>query len=555
MSDLKLIPLGGIGQVTQNLFVYEYDNEILLVDCGIGFPDVYTPGVDAIIPDISYLQRQVTSRKKIVALIFSHGHDDHTAAIPYILPELPDFPLYASKLTAGFVQLRLLDKGIDKQVKIIADRQQQSISKYFAFELINVTHSVPDTKHILIETPIGKIYHGSDFKLDPNPIDGRLTDVARIAELKNEQILLMLIDCLRVERESHVKSESTVGPALEREILTTRGKVFVTLMSSHLHRIQQIIDIAKKIGRKIVFVGRSVEQNVEMARNLKMIDIPNQLEVDKKEMDNVADEDLIVIIAGSQGQEGSSLTRAAFGDHPTIQIKKQDKVIFSADVIPGNELPYYNAVNELASNDIDVVYPDILPAVHQSGHASAAEQQELVSLVKPKFLMPIGGADRHRALFKKRVASKLGYGDRQVLIPKTGQILAVNQQSCQVTETIKLKPQIIDGLGIGDVGPVVISDRLALSKAGIVVVVIPRRAKSGQLDLENISVVSRGFVFMRQSQEVIDFIQDKTAEIIRKAGRKTELAELKRLIERKLSRKLYKILQREPMIVPVVVEV
>lgn len=546
-QTLSLIPLGGIGTVTQNLFVYEYDKEMLLIDCGIGFPDVYTPGVDAIIPDISYLLQQIKQGKKIVGLILSHGHDDHIAATAYLLPELPKFPIYASKLTTGFAQLRLTDKGVDRKITITPDKQLTKVSQHFQFELINVTHSVPDSKHILLKTPVGNIYHGSDFKLDPSPVDNKLTDFKRITEVGKIGVLAMLVDCLRVEKTGYVKSESTVGPALEREVLSTKGKVLVTLMSSHIHRIQQCLDVAKKVGRKVVFVGRSVEQNMRVAQELKKVHIPYGLEISKKEIADYADEDLMIIIAGSQGQEGSSLTRAVFGEHRIVQIKNQDKVIFSADVIPGNEVPYYHAIDELASNGVDVVYPDIAPDLHQSGHASSAEQQELLGLVKPKFVMPIGGADRHRALFKTRVAKKLHYRDQQILLPKSGQILHLTSHSCRVAAKIKLKPRIVDGLGIGDVGPIVISDRLAMSKAGIVVVVIP--SFKGKYDFKNIKVVSRGFVFMKQSQEVIDLIKEKTIQIIRQASKSTTETELKRRIENKLAKKLYKRIRREPMIV------
>jgi len=552
MSSLKIFPLGGMGRVTQNMFLYEVNNEILIVDCGIGFPDVYMPGVDAIIPDISYLLKQVEAGKKIVGMILSHGHDDHIAATPYLLPDLPDFPIYASPLTVGFAHQRLRDQNIDKEIKVVADSKTVKLSDNFDFRLINLTHSVPDTRHIAIRTPAGLIYHGSDFKIDKNPIDGVMTDLDMIKQIGEEGVLLMAIDCLRVERQTWTKSESAVGPAIEKEIETTKGKFVVTLMSSHLHRIQQVVNIAQKHNRKVVFIGRSVEQNVKVAMDLGKLEIPRSILVDKKYLNDYQDKDLCVVIAGSQGQEGSSMVRAVYGEHRIVQIRQDDKVIFSADVIPGNEVPYYNAIDELASNGIKVIYPAIAPDVHQSGHASSVEQKELVNLVKPKFVMPIGGQDRHRALFREFVTDDLGYTKQQVLTPKTGQILNFAEGKFKAIDQIKLNPSIVDGLGIGDVGPIVLSDRLALSKAGIVVVVIPSR--KGRLNLQDISVISRGFVFMREAEEVVDFIKAETIQVIKKLGKKPSYDEVKRKVERKLSRKLYKIIKREPMIVPVIME-
>jgi ribonuclease J len=554
---LQLIPLGGMGEVTQNMYVYEYGDELLIVDCGIGFPDQYMPGADIIIPDISYLLERLNKGKKIVGMILSHGHDDHIAALPYLLPELPDFPIYGSPLTAGFAQERIVSfeglqaKKIHRKIQTTHDRKTYKLGEHFAFTPLAVTHSVPDSKHLLIQTPEGTIYHGSDFKLDPNPIDGVLTDLEMITKVGKEGVLLMLLDCLRVERQRWSKSESTTGPAIEQQIHGVKGKFVVTLMSSHIHRIQQVVDIAVKNKRKVVFVGRSVEQNVKIATQLGLLDIPAGVRANKKNINNYRDDQLVVIIAGSQGQEGSSLVRAVYGDHRIVQIGPADKVIFSANAIPGNEVPYYRAIDELSRNQIEVIYPAIAPDIHHTGHASAAEQQELVSLVKPSFVMPIGGADRHRELFRKRVAHKLGYSDHQVLLPATGEVIAFENNNWTVEKKVSLNPLIVDGLGVGDVGPIVFSDRRALSEAGIVVVVIPR--KKGKFLLDKIEVISRGFVFMKEADEVVDFIQDTSAEIIEK-NKKLKDYDLKRKLESKLSQEVYKIIRREPVVLPVILD-
>lgn len=552
MNKLKLLPLGGMGGVTQNMYLYQYEEEILLVDCGIGFPDMYMPGVDTLIPDISYLQDQIEKGAKIVGMILSHGHDDHIGALPYLLDELSVFPIYASPLTAGFARDRLLDKKLDREIKVVPDKQMIQVGKNFSFELIAMTHSVPDTRHIVIQTPIGKIYHGSDFKLDKSPVDGVLSDLDEVKRVADQGILLGLIDCLRVEQETWTKSESSISSALEEEMANVKGKILVTLMSSHIHRIQQVIDVCEQIGRQVVFVGRSVEQNVVAATLLKKLHIKPGTQVDKNHISEVPDNRLCVIIAGSQGQEGSSLVRAVYGEHRIIQITPEDKVIFSANVIPGNEINYYAAIDELSANNVDVVYPEINRGIHASGHASSPEQKELAQLLQAKYLMPIGGADRHRALFKKRVAQALNYDDRHVLLPKSGEVLGFDETGVKVIDEVLLNAKAVDGLGIGDVGPVVLSDRLSLSKAGIIVLVIPRIA--GEFDFMEMKVVSRGFVFMKEADEVIQFIKQKTAEIVGEDKQKIKDDELKKKIERRLAKKLYKVIRREPIIVPVFIE-
>jgi len=549
---LKIIPLGGMGHVTQNMFVYEYEDEMLIVDCGIGFPDVYMPGVDVLIPDYRYVLKAVESGKKIVAMVFSHGHDDHIAAAPYILNQLPEFPLYGSPLTARFAQKRLADAGFDKTVNIISNSEPVKLSQYFTVQQFNITHSVPDTRHVLIHTPEGVIYHGSDFKLDPTPVDGKVSDLEGIAAATSKGVLCMLIDCLRIENSNWTPSETTVGPALKEEIAKIKGKAIVTLMSSHIHRIQQVIDAAGEVGRKVAFVGRSVEQNVEVALELKELTLPVSMRVDKRDMDQVPDNQLCVIVAGSQGQEGSSLVRAVFGEHPILRIGQNDTVIFAADSIPGNEVYYYGAIDELSRNKIHVVYPAVRPDIHHSGHASQPEQEKLLSIVKPKYVMPVGGTDRHRFKFYENIALPMGYNSTTVLMPGEGEVIGFQADTFKPLEKLTLQAQIVDGLGIGDVGPIVLSDRLVLSKAGMVVIIIPRRGD--QLMLDKMDIVSRGFIFIKESTEVIEYIKEATADIVHKE-KKLKDDELERIIERRIARKLYQIIKREPMIVAEIVKI
>lgn len=551
MSHLKIVPLGGMGKVTQNIYLYIYEDEIFIVDCGIGFPDRFMPGVDILIPDITYLLSQVEQGRKIVGMLLSHAHDDHIAALPYVLPDLPDFPLYGSPLTAAFAQQRMKEGEVQPKVNLIKDKKPFKVGTFFTVTPYAMTHSVPDTKHYTIETPAGIIYHGTDFKLDKTPVDGVKPDLEAISKLAEKNILCMLVDCLRVERAEWTPSESTTGPAIEAEMRDTKGKFIITLMSSHLHRIQQTINAAVKHGRKVTFIGRSVEQNVRIATELGKIHVPDGFLVDKNDLSLHSDDELCIVIAGSQGQEGSSLVRAIYGDSRQIKITPEDKVVFSADAIPGNELTFYGAIDELSRGGIQVIYPAIRPALHSSGHASAAEQKELVGLLKPEYVMPIGGADRHRVLFIDRVAKPLGFDKDQVLVPLHGEVIGFDNRRPSVTERIEIYPRTVDGLGVGDVGPKVLSDRRAMSQAGIIVLLLPRF--KGRFQTHKIQVISRGFVFMKEALEVIEFIKKETTSVIKGAGKQKDI-DLKRAIERRVGRKLYKIIRRDPMIVPVILE-
>lgn len=553
MPGLRIVPLGGMGNVTQNMYVYEYGNEMLIFDCGIGFPSRSMPGVDVMIPDITYLHDQTEAGKKIVGMILTHGHDDHIGALPYLLGEMPDFPIYASALTAGFAENRMKDSGAERTVQVIEDNKLFSVGAHFKIEAFPMTHSVPDTRHFGVHTPEGVIYHGVDFKIDFQPVDGVLPDFDTISRLGKEGILCMLMDCLRVERQDWSKSESACFPAIEESMIDVKGKYIMTLMSSHIHRIQQTVNVAAKFGRKVVFIGRSVEQNVDVALRLKKLFIPSGMLVNKRDLDQYPDEELCIIIAGSQGQEGSSLMRAVYGEHPVLQIKEKDRVVFSSDAIPGNEIPYYEAIDELSRNGVKVLYPDIIKDLHQSGHGGVMEQQMLISLVKPKYVFPMGGQDRHREKFHELVAEKMGYKDNQILIPGFGDVLEFNNGRPEVTDHLDLHPRLVDGLGVGDVGRAVLSDRQALGREGMIVLVIPRR--DGHLDAKNVNIVSRGFVFMKEAHEVIEFLKQTTREIVDELGSDAKDEDVTRALERRIGRKLNKIIRRTPMILPVIIEV
>jgi len=546
MSNLQLLPLGGMGNVTQNMYLYEYEDEILLVDCGIGFPTTYMPGIDILVPDITPLLKKLEAGKKIVGMILTHGHDDHIAALSYVLPHLPEFPIFGSPLTIGFAQERVSELNREVEFRVVETGKEVRLSPNFGFTSYNMTHSVPDTRHLLITTPVGSIYHGSDFKIDPRPVDGAVSDLESLAKLGEQGVLCVLLDCLRVEKNEPAEPESTIGAEFEKLMANTKGKFILTLMSSHIHRIQQAVDVAQKLGRKVVFVGRSVEQNVRVARDLGKLKVRQDQIIDKKQIDTLPDNQVCLIIAGSQGQEGSSLVRAIFGEHPALQIKADDTVVFSADAIPGNEVPYYQSIDELAGNDVRVLYPAIEPGLHHSGHASKQEQRQVVELLKPKLVMPIGGADRHRYLFAINIARLLGYSGEQILRPRSGETVVFTQDGASIGSKFELRPTTVDGLGIGDVGPVVLSDRLKLGDAGIVAVIVPR--VKGELKLDQIQLISRGFVFMQKADEVIEFIKQTVRDAISQNKNLSD-KELGQTIEKRLVRKLYKIIKREPLVI------
>ncbi|HSW90115.1 MAG TPA: ribonuclease J [Patescibacteria group bacterium] len=537
MSSLRIIPLGGMGNVTKNMFCYEYGDEMLLVDCGIGFPESSMLGVDVLIPDVTYVRNRLSEGAHIVGMCLTHGHDDHIAALPYIVPQLPDFEIYGSPLTAAFATARMEDAGITKEVHVMPYREQLHLGS-FQIEFVHLTHSVPHTTHLLIDTPEGLVYHGSDFKFDLTPADGRWPDFGAIANAGERGVLCLLSDCLRVERTGWSPSESVLKDSFEREIVDCKGKFIVTLMSSNVDRIGILAKVAMEHDRKLVFVGRSVEQNVEIAQQLGVLKIPKSEIVYKKKMDQYGDDKLCVVVAGSQGQPGSSLVRAVFGEHPMLSVGPRDKVVFATDAIPGNETNVSQAIDELSRNGIDVAYSDISPGLHVSGHAAAQEQQLLIAMTNPKYLFPIGGDDRHRVEYRK-MAERMGYRAGDVLLPKDGEVVEFENERAAKGETLALKSLMVDGLGVGDVGSAVLHDRKTMAEEGMVVIIISK---------DDIEVVSRGFVFMRTAKEIISAIKEETKAVVEQGG---DEGEMRRSIEKKLTKRLDEMIGRTPLILPV----
>lgn len=550
MDPLKIIPLGGIGGVTKNMYLYEYQDRILIVDCGIGFPQTNMLGVDVLIPDITYLRDKVD---QIEAILLTHAHDDHIAALPYILPELGRPPIYGSRLTIAFAADRLKESQIEADFRPFPDDSRLNLGP-FEIESVQVTHSVPDCRHYAIHTPSGTAYHGSDFKFDLTPVDGVVTDYQKIARIGRDGVTLLLSDCLRSEKQTHSLSESILRETFKREIAGVEGKFIVTSMSSNVHRMQLAVDAALADGRRVAFLGRSIEQNIKTASRLGFFSIADDKVIHKKQIEQLPAREVCVIIAGSQGQSESSLTRAALGDHDLITINPTDKVVFSSEAIPGNEDNVYTAIDAISRLGADVAYSDLDDNLHVSGHASAIEQQLLMELIKPQYLLPIGGTYRHMVQYRQ-LASQMGHQSQRVFLLQDGQTLELSDQGVQLGKSLKLRHIMVDGTGVGDVGNVVLSDRQALADSGVVMVVLPVTQGQWQQAGE-IQVISRGFVFMKQSQELIENLKQATWMVMERNSKlQGDWPRLKREIETELATLIYQRTAREPLILPVLVEV
>lgn len=556
-SDLvRIIPLGGTGNVTKNMWVYEYRSnattisDILIVDCGIGFPDEAMFGIDLVIPDVSYLRDK---KDKIRAIVLTHGHDDHIGALAYILPELK-VPVYATKLTAGFAQAKLKEAGLHTQVHTITTNDILRLGP-FTVEMVHVTHSIPDATNLIIRTPIGIFYHGSDFKFDWTPIDGQQTDVGKIAKTAAEGILCVLSDCVRVESPGYTLSERVIEDTLEKEMRECVGTFIFTTQSSNISRIQQAVNVAIRNNRKVAFLGRSIVQNLEVARELKYVDFPDMFVIDEKEIRKHDPKELALIVTGSQAQPRSVLTRIAEGVHKTVSIRPGDTVVFSADPIPGYENAVHGLIDTLTAAGAHVAYSDIVDELHVSGHGAANDLSLMIGLTRPKYLIPIGGTIRHMRHYAE-LAKSMGHPENRVLLPMNNNAIQFDAAGHgKIAEKVDIRNIMIDGLGVGDIGNVVLRDRQTMANEGIVIVVVPIEQNSGMVTAEP-DIISRGFVYMKQSSELIKRAQHVVTESLRlKKGRITDWQYVRKQIEDNLEEFLYKETHRRPLILSVVIEV
>ncbi len=547
---MKLIPLGGVGDVTKNMYVYEFGDDIIIVDCGVGFPDEGMPGVDLVIPDITYLRNK---KDKIRGILITHGHEDHIGSLPYLWPEL-QVPIYTQKLTAGFIGAKFTEHNLPKS-KITEVKIDETLNLgAFQVSFYQVSHSVPDSMGIVIKTPVGLIIHQADFKIDWTPVSGQVTDVATVANLGKQGVLLLLIDCLRVEKPGFNKSEKSIEDSFEKAATETKGKLLITMTSSNVSRMQQAINVAAKLGRKVAIVGRSFEKNFQIARDLGYLNVPPGIVIASDVIPSFDGSKLLILIAGSQGQSDSSLARVANEDHKLVKLKEGDSVVFSADPIPSTESAQNALIDSLSRLGVNVYYSAINSALHVSGHAALEELRLMVNLIKPKFLFPIGGTFKHMKAFSL-MAQDMGYDKKQVLDAEDGDILEVSKEDIQLTGTVDVQNVYVDGLGIGDVGHVILRDRQKMSEEGVVVVVVSIDQHTGKVT-SDIDIISRGFVFEDLAREILDEARDVVKESLEKHAHKSpDWRFVRKIIEDGLEKFLYHATQRRPLILPVVVEV
>lgn len=547
-DKLSIISLGGVA-VNKNMYVYETDKDIIIVDCGIGFPDEDMPGIDLIIPDISYLSDK---KPKIRAIFLTHGHEDHRGALPYILPKLPKIPIYGTKLTLGLAKIRCDEAGIQANWQTTDYLTPITIGD-FTVSFVHVTHSIPDAANLIIKTPAGTVYHGSDFKFDWTPVDDFPTQVQAIAAAGQSGILCLLSDCLRVEKSGYTLSEQMIEKTFEDKIQEAKGKFIITTMSSNIGRIQQAVNVAQRHSRMIVFAGRSMEQNAEVAVRLGYLTLPKDKVIRVEDVGRFPANQVMVLATGSQGQDNSALARIANGEHK-IKIQEGDLVIFAQDAIPGEETGVDNLIDTLIKTGAEVYYSAILDDLHVSGHEAADGLRLMLALTRPKYVWPIGGTLRHLKHYAK-LAVGIGYKPEEIIIPDEGQIIKFENDRVNRDRRVGVKNVLVDGLGVGDIGNVVLRDRLTMSADGVVMVIVPMEKATGEI-VGNVDIVSRGFVYMKESDELIG----KAKEVVRRAladhrGTVSDWRFLRRHITDHLEKFLFQATRRRPMILPVIVEI
>ena len=559
MNQLSFIPLGGIGDVTKNMYLYEYNDQILVVDCGLGFADETMLGVDLLLPDISYLLKTCLpagrAKKRIVGMLLTHGHEDHIGALPFLLPQLPDFPIFATPLTAAFANEKLKEFNAKKRVQVVNFSESEKSVGSFGFSFISVTHSVPDTSNIFITTPVGNFYHGSDFKFDETPYDGRITDYAKIEKLSSNGVMCLFSDCLGAERKGRTPSEIGLKENFVNEMRTCQGKFIVTTYSSNIARLNQIIEASLKNGRRVCFVGRSLIKNKEVARNLGYLNLIKDIEVEIDALKNHEDNKLTLIVAGSQGQENSALTRIANGEHRDVKLQENDVIVFSSDPIPGNETSVYELVDTLTRRGVKVIYSPVTRDFHVSGHASIEELEQLIKLVRPKKLIPIGGQFRHMFAYKK-MAEKLGYKKSDVFLMEDGQELIFSNGDVKYGRTIPIKNVYVDEMSGEELESFVLRDRQKLSEAGIIIILAEVDSSSGQL-VGNPDVIVRGLAPSAYDSKRLNsrLMQDFHKALNPRKARVTNWIYIRKLLGETAERRIYKDLRRRPLVLPVVIEV
>ena len=550
-SSVKIIPLGGIEEIGKNMTVFEYENDIIVVDCGLEFPTDDMLGIDLVIPDVSYL---VKNKDRIKGLVITHGHEDHIGSIPYVLKQV-NMPIYATKLTIGLIKGKLEEHHLLRSTKLVEVEQGQTIKLgKFSVEFIASCHSIPDAVMLAITTPAGTILHTGDFKIDYTPIDGKQMDLGRIAELGNKGILALMSDSTNAERKGFTMSESSVGEVFDKLFMNCKKRIVVATFASNVHRVQQIVDSAVKYGRKIAICGRSMINMIETAMQIGYINAPKDTFIDIDLIKNYNDEQLVIITTGSQGETMSALTRMAAGEHKKVTITPNDLVIISANAIPGNEKLVSKVIDDLMKIGAEVVY-SALADVHVSGHACQEEQKLIFALAKPKYFIPVHGEYR-QLMAHAETAKKLGIPAQNIFITHNGRILELSEEEAKFTTSVPSGKVLVDGLGVGDVGNIVLRDRQHLSQDGLIIIVLTMDSSTGEV-IAGPDIISRGFVYVRESENLMDEVKRTVQRELYKCEEKgiKDWSGIKSSLKDGLRDYVFQRTKRDPMILPIIMEV
>jgi len=549
-EKLKIIPLGGLDEIGKNITVLEYGKDMIVVDCGVGFPDEEMYGVDLVIPDFTYLVQNV---KKLRGMFITHGHEDHIGSIPYCMQQV-NCPIHGTAMTNGLIKLKLEEHGLEGTVKLITHKPGETVKAgCFSVEFIHVNHSIADAVAFAIHTPVGTVIMTGDFKIDPTAEDG-MTDLARLGQLGNEGVLALLCDSTNVERQGYTPSENTVAEGLDRQFKNCDQRIIVTTFASNMHRIQAVLTTAQRYGRKVAVSGRSMENMLKVAQELGYLKVPSGTIVDLAAIKSLPKNKIVIVSTGSQGENMSALYRMAFSTHKQVDIQAGDRIIISASAIPGNEKAVSRIINELYRKGADVVY-EKSEGLHVSGHACQEELKIVHALCKPRFFIPVHGEQRHLQIHG-RLAKLMGTNPRHIHIGEIGTVFELSKRTCKVGGTAPAGKIFVDGTGVGDVGSVVLRDRKHLAQDGMIVVCVNISSQDGSV-ISGPDIITRGFIYVKESEDLMEELREVALEAIERCGNKRvrDWATMKSAIKNDLSGYLYKTTKRNPMVLPVITEI
>ena len=549
-QKLKIIPLGGLDEIGKNLTVLEYGKDMIVVDCGLGFPDEDMYGIDLVIPDFSYL---VANQKKLRGMFITHGHEDHIGSIPYCMQQI-DCPIHGTAMTNGLIKLKLDEHRIADKVKLVTHKPGDVVKAgCFTMEFIHVNHSIADAVCFAIHTPIGTVVMTGDFKIDPTASDGMI-DLARLGELGSQGVLALLCDSTNVERQGYTPSENLVAESLDKQFKNCDQRIIVTTFASNMHRIKAVLAAAQRHGRKVAVTGRSMENMLKVAQELGYITVKPGTIVDIGAIKSLPKNKIVIVSTGSQGENMSALYRMAFNTHRQVDIVAGDRIIISASAIPGNEKAVSKIINELYRKGADVVY-EKSEGLHVSGHACQEELKIIHGLVKPKFFIPVHGEQRHLQIHGK-LAQQMGMAPKNICIAELGSVIEITGKTCKINQTVPAGQVFVDGTGVGDVGSVVLRDRKHLAEDGMIVVCVSINSQDGGV-ITGPDIITRGFIYVKESEELMESLRDVAMEAIERCQRKRirDWNTIKTAIKNDLSGYLYKTTKRNPMILPVIMEI